>query len=105
MTRAFTNVKESSRSAEAYLATAQEHDARHGGRHAALEHAHGGCSGLLGRDLLGARLAGRHHVRLEQCALQVDVVHHQRVVYEREHLHNEHSTAQFSVDVLMYVSS
>lgn len=77
------------------LSAAEEHDAGHSGGHAALEHADGGRGALLGGGLLGARLAGRHHVRLEQRALEVHVVHHQRVVHEREHLHahtSQHSS-------------
>ena len=38
------------------------------------------------RYLLGRALSGRHHVRLEQRALEVDVVVGERLVHEREHL-------------------
>ena len=67
------------------LSAGEEGDARHGGRHGALQRRHRGARHLLRRELLGARLAGRHHVGLEQGALQEDVVVVERLVDEGQH--------------------
>ena len=67
------------------LTARQEHDAGHRGGHRPLEAAHRGARDVVDRRLLGAAVPRQHHVRLEQHALERDVLVHQRVERRLEH--------------------
>ncbi len=68
------------------LASAEEGDARDGRRHATAQRGHGGQGDLLGGGTPGALEARRAHVRLEEGALQVDVVVAEGLVHGGEDL-------------------
>ncbi|GMS91026.1 hypothetical protein PENTCL1PPCAC_13201, partial [Pristionchus entomophagus] len=68
------------------LSSREEGDAWNGGGHSSSEGLHGRQTDILVRGLLGRALTGRDHVRLEEGALQVDVVIGKRLVDEGQHL-------------------